>query len=97
MDKTKFSKKNITYHGNYDGIVFLVGMINLLGVIDMKYFMKAFEGAFRYGSGEKHSTQDLAIYMRLNVWRMAIQHFLEHPFFGIGIGNLRFSNYLTGN
>jgi O-antigen ligase len=89
-------KKILLIMGIMMGIVFLVGMINLLGVIDMKYFMKAFEGAFRYGSGEKHSTQDLAIYMRLNVWRMAIQHFLEHPFFGIGIGNLRFSNYLTG-
>ncbi len=50
--------------------------------------------AFRFGTvpGE-YSMEDLSLLMRLNAWRKGVEVFLGHPLLGIGVGNLRISDY----
>jgi O-antigen ligase len=47
-----------------------------------------------FASGKVNSDQ-LSIFMRLNVWRAALIQYLNHPLTGIGVGNLRVVDYFS--
>jgi O-antigen ligase len=96
LEKQGVFKRVLLIIGIVVSIIVLVLIIAGLGIIDSKYFLTALDRAFRFGSTPgKHSIQDFALLMRLNVWRAAMVQYFNHPIFGIGVGNLRFVNYFT--
>jgi O-antigen ligase len=77
-------------------IVAIVIQTNAFGLIDNHYFEAAIDTAFRFGfASGKRSNDNLSLLLRLNVWRVAIIQYLDHPFTGIGVGNLRISDYFS--
>jgi O-antigen ligase len=41
------------------------------------------------------ATEEISLLMRLNAWSHALALFVQHPLFGIGVGNLRIADYVT--
>ena len=96
LTKKDVLKKVLFMIGIVFSVVVLVSIIVWLDIVDRNYFIIALDRAFRFGSTPgKRSVSDLALFMRMNVWRWAIVQYIYHPIMGIGIGNLRFANYFT--
>lgn len=96
LAKKDVLKKLLFMVGIVLSVIVLVSIIVWLDIVDRKYFIIALDRAFRFGSTPgKRSADDLALFMRMNVWRWAILQYIYHPIIGIGIGNLRFANYFT--
>jgi O-antigen ligase len=75
------------------GLTALIFMTNAFGFIEDRYFKAAINTAFKFGFASKSSADNISLFMRLNVWREAAIQYIHHPFTGIGVGNLRISNY----
>jgi O-antigen ligase len=78
------------------GIIVIVIQTNAFGLIDNNYFKAAIDKAFRFGVAPgKRSIDNFSLLLRFNVWREAIIQYLNHPFTGIGVGNLRIADYIS--
>ncbi|MBA4317049.1 MAG: hypothetical protein C0412_01480 [Flavobacterium sp.] len=83
------------------GIIFcgflIILQTNAFGLVEGNLLRNAIDTAFRFGSEPgKRSFEDFSLYLRFSVWKHAINIFFNNPILGIGVGNLRFSDYLAG-
>jgi O-antigen ligase len=79
------------------GVVFLLIQTEGFGLVPKEAIDSAVQRAFRFaGSGRTVSSEDLSIYLRMNVWLVGLKLFLGHPLTGIGVGSLRIADYITG-
>jgi len=94
--KREIIKKVLMMVALVTGIIVIVIQTNAFGLIENNYFKAAIEKAFKFGvTSGKRSADNFSLLLRLNVWREAIKQYLSHPLTGIGVGNLRITDYLT--
>jgi hypothetical protein len=71
--------------------VIIVTITNISGLIHNRVIMDSIGGAFRFGESQReHSLSDASMFLRLVAWKKAILLYIDHPVFGIGVGNVRF-------
>jgi hypothetical protein len=76
------------------GGITVIIQTNVFGLVKGNLLEGILLSAFRFGPRlGVYSTTDMSMVARMNAWRFAIEQFLASPILGIGIGNLRFSNY----
>lgn len=76
-------------------VVAILVQTNVFGLVKGNVLEGIFLSAFRFGPRlGVYSATDMSLLMRLNAWQFSINQFLANPLFGIGIGNLRFTNYV---
>ncbi len=74
----------------------LVLQTNVFGLVKANILEGILASAFRFGPRQGvYSVTDISLLMRMNAWGFAIEKFLQNPLFGIGVGNLRFTNYFV--
>lgn len=97
LTRTKILGRLLLVFGLIILTIWVILETDLFGLVEKDLLRAAVDYAFRFGTipGQR-SLEDLSLFMRLNVWRHAINHFLSNPILGIGIGNLRFEDFFTG-
>jgi len=77
-------------------VVFGILGTHLIGFAPKPVTEFATEKSFQLGlSPTQHQGKYLSIMIRLFIWWNGLNIYLQHPVFGFGIGNLRFSNMMT--
>ncbi len=77
--------------------ILLIVQTGAFGLLHETVLQQALSNAFRFGAEPgKHSLQDLSLLLRFSVWNHSLNLFLQNPVLGIGAGNLRFANYVSG-
>lgn len=95
VGKKGVRRKSLLVLGAIALIVTAVLSTDLFGLVEHNILLTAVYSAFRFGRrlGE-YSTEDISVFSRFIVWGYALTQFLQHPLFGVGIGNLRFISYI---
>ena len=78
-------------------VVYLLLYTNSIGILPRTITQLATENSLQLGLGpSQNQGKYLSTLSRLYIWWKGFQVFLTHPIFGVGIGNLRFRNMITG-
>jgi len=96
MERPGARRKILLIAGAAIGLLIVLWQTDLFGLLHNDFLAGAMQGAFRFGqSQQEHSLNDFSLFLRFNAWLKAVELFVTHPILGIGVGNVRFSSYIT--
>jgi len=96
MERAGARRKFLFIAGIATGMLIILWQTDMFGVLRNNIFAGAMQGAFRFGqSQQEHSLNDFSLFLRFNAWRKAAELYITHPILGIGVGNVRFTDYIT--